>query len=414
MALLKLDPENPEAVAQQGAVEGNGVLDKLNSWIQSPAADAMIAALLEASGPGGGTMGQAIGRGLLGGNKLMAEAAGQKLQQDEFKFRKENANQQNAFEKERMTMVKSEFGLKEREAARKARQTAREDFYFSNGRPPKDEAEIDAFMSGTASPAPSSISSAQPTSGVSQAMPAPQIQGQSAPIAPSINPQTEISGGGGLLTQTNSLDTGEQTLDKRAQDYYRKTGDKEGALKILQTDPNKENNFGFDNATNLRKEYTAQSKPFIEVRDAYSRIKVSAQDPSAAGDVAVIYNFMKMLDPGSVVREGEFATAQNAGGVDERIRAQYNKAMTGERLTPEIREDFVKRSDMIYEAQLSNQEGLETSYRDLAKRNKIDPENVVINYRTKVGAKAKKPTIDLSKASTEELLKMINAPGAAK
>jgi len=34
---------------------------------------------------------------------------------------------------------------------------------------------------------------------------------------------------------------------------------------------------------------------------------------------------MKILDPGSVVREGEFATAQNSAGIPERIRAKYNR-----------------------------------------------------------------------------------------
>ena len=41
---------------------------------------------------------------------------------------------------------------------------------------------------------------------------------------------------------------------------------------------------------------------------------------------------MKMLDPGSTVREGEFASAQNTGGVDDKIINLYNQAIKGTRL----------------------------------------------------------------------------------
>ena len=36
----------------------------------------------------------------------------------------------------------------------------------------------------------------------------------------------------------------------------------------------------------LRKEFTTLSGDFIKVRDAYQRIKASAQDPSPAGDLS--------------------------------------------------------------------------------------------------------------------------------
>lgn len=77
----------------------------------------------------------------------------------------------------------------------------------------------------------------------------------------------------------------------------------------------------------------------------------------AASDISLIFAFMKMLDPNSVVREGEFATAQNSGGIEEKIRNTYNQAVSGEFLTPEQREDFVRRAYRIYrgsENQYSN------------------------------------------------------------
>jgi hypothetical protein len=65
----------------------------------------------------------------------------------------------------------------------------------------------------------------------------------------------------------------------------------------------------------LRDDFLKGSKVFVDTKDAYTRIQDSASDPSAAGDLALIFNYMKMLDPGSTVREGEFATAQDSAGV---------------------------------------------------------------------------------------------------
>ena len=109
-----------------------------------------------------------------------------------------------------------------------------------------------------------------------------------------------------------------------------------------------------DNEAKLRGEYFGQSKEFTQVRDAYGRVAAAAQDPSAAGDLALIFNYMKMLDPGSVVREQEFANAQNAAGVPDRVRAAYNNALSGERLADNTRADFVDRASRLFETQLDS------------------------------------------------------------
>lgn len=124
----------------------------------------------------------------------------------------------------------------------------------------------------------------------------------------------------------------------------------------------------FDQTMNLLKSYLGQSKTFIEVKESWLRIQASAQNPSAAGDLALIFNYMKMLDPGSVVREGEFATAQNSAGVPEQIRARYNKVLNGERLGDDQRNDFVNRAGSLYDAQKSQQANIESIFRRTAEQ----------------------------------------------
>ena len=135
----------------------------------------------------------------------------------------------------------------------------------------------------------------------------------------------------------------------------------------------------FTDAKKLRDEFVKQSGDFVKVRDAYNRIEASAQDPSAAGDLALIFNYMKVLDPGSTVREGEFATAQNSGGVPERARAAYNKVLRGERLAPTQRQDFVSRAGDLFNAQNRSHQQRVGEYERLAGRFNIAPEDVIVD-----------------------------------
>lgn len=97
----------------------------------------------------------------------------------------------------------------------------------------------------------------------------------------------------------------------------------------------------------FRKEYSDQTKGYQDVKAAYGRVKAS--EDSAVGDLSLIFGYMKMLDPGSVVREGEFATAQNAAGVPERIQNIYNKVISGERLNAGQRKAFKGQAEKLYQ-----------------------------------------------------------------
>ena len=96
----------------------------------------------------------------------------------------------------------------------------------------------------------------------------------------------------------------------------------------------------------FRKEYSDQTKVYQEVKSAYGR--VLASEDNAVGDLSLIFGYMKMLDPGSVVREGEFATAQNAAGVPERIQNIYNQVVSGQRLSPSQRQSFKGQAGKLY------------------------------------------------------------------
>jgi hypothetical protein len=124
----------------------------------------------------------------------------------------------------------------------------------------------------------------------------------------------------------------------------------------------------------MRKEYNDQTKPYQEVKSAYGRV-LSSED-TAVGDLSLIFGYMKMLDPGSVVREGEFATAQNAAGVPERIMNIYNKVATGQRLSPSQRDSFKGQAKGLYSSALEGEKTVRTGLERISKGYGLNTNNI--------------------------------------
>ena len=132
-------------------------------------------------------------------------------------------------------------------------------------------------------------------------------------------------------------------------------------------------------ASKLRIEYIKRPEvaDAVKSRIEFRKMEQSANNPSAGGDLALIFSFMKVLDPGSTVREGEFATAQNAAAVPDRVRNEFNRIMSGQRLSPEQRADFLNQARGFYTSQQNEAEAVRRQYADLAKRSGFNPIDVV-------------------------------------
>ena len=154
--------------------------------------------------------------------------------------------------------------------------------------------------------------------------------------------------------------------------------------------------------TDLRKEVNKEIGDYPKVAESFQRIKAVSNDPSAAGDLALIFNFMKMLDPASVVRESEFATAQNAAGVPERTRALYNRVVDGKRLSDVTRSDFLNQSKNLYDSRTAQYEQTIDEYSRIAEVLGLDPTNIIIQrgFVGDVGEQA--DTVDTLEFSNEE------------
>jgi len=155
-----------------------------------------------------------------------------------------------------------------------------------------------------------------------------------------------------------------------------------------------------------------------QVATAYQKIKASATGQhTATSDMSLVYGLMKMQDPGSTVREGEYASAENAKGVPDYMRNMYNKVKDGAILSDRQREQFLQTAGSIANAQRSVFTGTVKRYSDMAKRQGVDPADIVFDpYEglfddTAAPAAGAAGNIDLSKSITPQERAALKAKG---
>jgi hypothetical protein len=159
---------------------------------------------------------------------------------------------------------------------------------------------------------------------------------------------------------------------------YRNKKLKAGAGAAAKKAEEKKAGQAYKDSSALRKEYNTlpEVKTHKEASIAYEKIKRAAQSPTAAGDLSLIFAYMKVLDPGSTVREGEFANAQAAAGADQRLLSALEKVRSGQRLSPAQRADFVAQAEKLYASHQQQRDTATTMYRRLAEKQGFDPDDV--------------------------------------
>ena len=104
------------------------------------------------------------------------------------------------------------------------------------------------------------------------------------------------------------------------------------------------------------------------------------QNPTAASDMSLMFQFMKMMDPGSTVREGEYAKAQDTTTVPQRIVNKYNQmVVNGEALDPTQRANFYTEAKNLLAAQLKEQQKIDNRYKDDTKKYGIHDSSMVVD-----------------------------------
>ena len=219
------------------------------------------------------------------------------------------------------------------------------------------------------------------------AMPDDQLQQKLQQVAQFAAPQKpiEVAAGGSLAVPdpanpgkyinafTNPKDTEMTPYQKAQLDIERQ--------KLMQG--SKANSIQLQNVTGkLRDDYTGvvNKSGWPDQQNYYDRMKSIGKDATGSSDLALVFSFMKVLDPTSAVREGEYANAQNTAGIPGWVTAQYNKALSGEILSPDQRTKFLNTADKIYATAFKKQEKIRADFTDKATRAGVDPRDVLVDF----------------------------------
>jgi hypothetical protein len=129
----------------------------------------------------------------------------------------------------------------------------------------------------------------------------------------------------------------------------------------------------------LRTEYNKRTGDLTGSRINYEKMLESAKIQAGLGDVALITAFMKMLDPGSTVRESEFATARDTAGLYASLENYLEKVRTGEFLSDSQRKVFTDLAGKYLEA--AEKDGAKTrqSMEGIVDRLGLNPADVFVD-----------------------------------
>jgi hypothetical protein len=147
------------------------------------------------------------------------------------------------------------------------------------------------------------------------------------------------------------------------------------------------------------------TKELAVISSALNKIESTAFNPSETGasDLSLIFSYMKILDPNSTVREGEFANAQNSGGVDSTVVNLYNNIKSGQRLSAKQRTDFANQAAQIAEGQLSTYREFTSPQRQAVLTRNLNPD-VIFPSDRKIEESIKRISERSKKGSSSQVI----------
>ena len=136
---------------------------------------------------------------------------------------------------------------------------------------------------------------------------------------------------------------------------------------------------GFDNTLKLRGDFRSEPvyKAHQEMQSAYSQIKEALGKGNAVGDLAGATKIMKLLDPGSVVRESELGMAMAATGLLDRVSNYASMVANGNKLTPKQRVEFQGLADALFSQSANLYNAKRSEYEGIAQRNGLNTADVL-------------------------------------
>ncbi len=135
----------------------------------------------------------------------------------------------------------------------------------------------------------------------------------------------------------------------------------------------------FDKGSKLRSEFLSKITPaqqLQEISPIFQSLAKSKDDPQGS-DLDFVYGIAKILDPGSVVRQGEQDMLVRTGGLPGLVHSALEFVQGGqERLAPEMKEALLNLAARRYDAINTDYEKARGNYGELAKAANVRPEDL--------------------------------------
>lgn len=136
----------------------------------------------------------------------------------------------------------------------------------------------------------------------------------------------------------------------------------------------------FDKETGLRKEFEAldTTKSFRPIQNSFNSMIKSYNDTSKASDLDFVYGVAKILDPDSVVREGEAIQVIKTGGLPGELMAMIGRVNAKQGLDKELRSELLGLAANRYNSLKQTYDENEKDYSRMATGAGLNPSNVIL------------------------------------
>ena len=182
----------------------------------------------------------------------------------------------------------------------------------------------------------------------------------------------------GRMAQEDRLSAKSQNSLKNQLEMAKYMNDLQKMKLDLQKTGKEDAKTAFTQEKNLRDSFIKESKTNVLSLEGFNKVAIASNaTPSGANDLALVFAYMKTIDPNSAVKEGEYTNAQESQGVSQQIINIYNRVIDGQRLSAEARKMFLDSAKQQVLTSVRKQEILEKNYLGLAKDYGLDGSKVV-------------------------------------
>lgn len=132
----------------------------------------------------------------------------------------------------------------------------------------------------------------------------------------------------------------------------------------------------FEMEQKLAADYTTATKTDRGIVSVSSDLANILKQPGAIKDQAAIYKFAKFLDQEGAVREADYAAIVNTAGGLDKVQSLFNRAMTGEQLSPKQRTEMDNLVRSMATVAQKRIDGTKKRFTGNARMYNLDPDNV--------------------------------------